>query len=130
MPTFRKSRSQRCCLRRASISEKKSRSVSWHLLRLWRALKAGQRAKNRPLRILACLKAALTDNIGPCSVDRNDNSGGMTMKKIAFILVAALATLFNTALRADDYPSRPVTMVAVFGPGSGSDTICRIIANK
>jgi len=52
------------------------------------------------------------------------------MKKFAFILVTALATLFNTSLRADDYPSRPVTMVAVFGPGSGSDTICRIIANK
>jgi tripartite-type tricarboxylate transporter receptor subunit TctC len=54
----------------------------------------------------------------------------MAMKKFAFILVTALATLFNTAPRADDYPSRPVTMVAVFGPGSGSDTICRIIANK
>jgi tripartite-type tricarboxylate transporter receptor subunit TctC len=52
------------------------------------------------------------------------------MKKFAFILVTTLATLFNTTIRADDYPSRPVTMVAVFGPGSGSDTICRIIANK
>jgi tripartite-type tricarboxylate transporter receptor subunit TctC len=38
--------------------------------------------------------------------------------------------LFSAALYADDYPSRPVTMVNVFGPGSGSDTICRIIANK
>jgi tripartite-type tricarboxylate transporter receptor subunit TctC len=52
------------------------------------------------------------------------------MKKFAFILVTALVTLFNTALRADDYPSRPVTLVNVFGPGGGSDTICRIIANK
>ena len=52
------------------------------------------------------------------------------MKKFAFILVTALATLFNTALRADDYPTRPITLVAVFGPGSGSDTICRIIANE
>jgi tripartite-type tricarboxylate transporter receptor subunit TctC len=54
----------------------------------------------------------------------------MTMKKLAFILVTALATLFNTALRADDYPTRPITLVAVFGPGSASDTICRIIANE
>jgi tripartite-type tricarboxylate transporter receptor subunit TctC len=54
----------------------------------------------------------------------------MTMKKFAFILVMALATLLYMALCADDYPSRPVTMVSVFGPGSGSDTICRIIANK
>ena len=52
------------------------------------------------------------------------------MKKFAFILVTALATLFNTALRADDYPTRPITLVAVFGPGSGSDTVCRIIANE
>ena len=52
------------------------------------------------------------------------------MKKFAFILVTAIATLFNTALRADDYPTRPITLVAVFGPGSGSDTICRIIANE
>jgi tripartite-type tricarboxylate transporter receptor subunit TctC len=52
------------------------------------------------------------------------------MKKFVFILVTALATLFSTALRADDYPTRPVTIVNVFGPGSGSDTICRIIANK
>jgi len=52
------------------------------------------------------------------------------MKKFAFILVTALATLFNTALRADDYPTRPITLVAVFGPGSASDTICRIIADK
>jgi tripartite-type tricarboxylate transporter receptor subunit TctC len=52
------------------------------------------------------------------------------MKKFVFILVMALVTLFSTALRADDYPTRPITLVAVFGPGSASDTICRIIANK
>ena len=45
------------------------------------------------------------------------------MKKFAFILVTALATLFNTALRADDYPTRPITLVAVFGAGSASDTL-------
>jgi tripartite-type tricarboxylate transporter receptor subunit TctC len=52
------------------------------------------------------------------------------MKKIAFILVAAAVALFGAALHADDYPSRPITLVAVFGPGSASDTICRIIADK
>jgi tripartite-type tricarboxylate transporter receptor subunit TctC len=54
----------------------------------------------------------------------------MTTKKVVFILVTAVATLFNAALRAEDYPTRPITLVAVFGPGSASDTICRIIANK
>ena len=52
------------------------------------------------------------------------------MKKLAFILVTAAAALFSAALYADDYPSRPITFVAVFGPGSASDTICRIIADK
>ena len=52
------------------------------------------------------------------------------MKKIAFILVAAAIAMFGTALYADEYPSRPITFVAVFGPGSASDTICRIIADK
>ena len=37
------------------------------------------------------------------------------MKKLTFILVAALAALFSAA---------------VFGSGSGSDTVCRIIADK
>jgi tripartite-type tricarboxylate transporter receptor subunit TctC len=54
----------------------------------------------------------------------------LRMKKLLLILVATAATLFGAALRADDYPSRPITIVAVFGPGSASDTICRIIADK
>jgi len=52
------------------------------------------------------------------------------MRKLAFIVVAAATALFSAALYADDYPTRPITMVAVFGPGSASDTICRIIADK
>ena len=52
------------------------------------------------------------------------------MKRLTFVLVAAAAALFSAALYADDYPSRPITIVAVFGPGSASDTICRIIADK
>jgi tripartite-type tricarboxylate transporter receptor subunit TctC len=52
------------------------------------------------------------------------------MKKVIFILVIAVAALFSAALFADEYPSRPITLVAVFGPGSASDTLCRIIADK
>jgi tripartite-type tricarboxylate transporter receptor subunit TctC len=52
------------------------------------------------------------------------------MRKWLLVLVTAVSALFSAALYADDYPSRPVTIVNVFGPGSGSDTICRIIANK
>jgi hypothetical protein len=46
------------------------------------------------------------------------------MKKLTFFLVTVVAASFSAALYADDYPSRPITLVAVFGPGSASDTIC------
>ena len=52
------------------------------------------------------------------------------MKRLTLILAAVLAALCSPALHADDYPSRPITFVAVFGPGSASDTICRIIGDK
>ena len=52
------------------------------------------------------------------------------MRKSLLVLVAAMNALFSAALYADDYPSRPVTIVNVFGPGGGSDTVSRIIANK
>jgi tripartite-type tricarboxylate transporter receptor subunit TctC len=53
------------------------------------------------------------------------------MRKLLLVLAAATAVCFSAALyAADNYPSRPVTLVAVFGPGSASDTICRIIADK
>jgi hypothetical protein len=51
------------------------------------------------------------------------------MKKLLLVLVAAAIVLFSAALYADNYPSRPITIVAVFGPGSASDTLCRIIAD-
>jgi len=50
------------------------------------------------------------------------------MKQLLRILVAAGAALSSPALHADNYPSRPITMIAVFGPGSASDTVCRVIA--
>jgi tripartite-type tricarboxylate transporter receptor subunit TctC len=51
------------------------------------------------------------------------------MKKLHCLVVAAAAVLLSAPLFADDYPSRPITFVAVFGAGSASDTICRIIAD-
>ena len=52
------------------------------------------------------------------------------MKKLFLVAVALLAAvLAGSRLYADNFPSRPVTFTAVFGPGSASDTICRIIAD-
>ena len=47
------------------------------------------------------------------------------MKRLLLILMAAGVALYSPALRADNYPSKPITLVNVFGPGSTSDTICR-----
>jgi tripartite-type tricarboxylate transporter receptor subunit TctC len=52
------------------------------------------------------------------------------MKKLTLVVVATVAALISGALYAEDYPTRPITLVAVFGPGSASDTICRIIADR
>jgi len=52
------------------------------------------------------------------------------MKRLLLVLVAVVAAVFGSALYADDFPSRPITFVAVFGAGSASDTICRIIGDQ
>lgn len=49
------------------------------------------------------------------------------MKFVLSVLVAVAAALFSQAVYADNYPSKPINLVAVFGPGSASDTICRVI---
>jgi tripartite-type tricarboxylate transporter receptor subunit TctC len=50
------------------------------------------------------------------------------MKKL-LVALAAAAALLSPALGADDFPSRPISFVAVFGAGSASDTVCRIIGD-
>jgi tripartite-type tricarboxylate transporter receptor subunit TctC len=50
------------------------------------------------------------------------------MKYLFRIAVAAMAATFSTALHADNYPSKPITIITAFGPGSASDTIARVLA--
>jgi tripartite-type tricarboxylate transporter receptor subunit TctC len=52
------------------------------------------------------------------------------MKKLLLIAVATIsAVLAGSRLYADNFPSRPITFINPFGPGSASDTLCRIIAD-
>jgi tripartite-type tricarboxylate transporter receptor subunit TctC len=55
------------------------------------------------------------------------------MKKLLVVLFTAAAAIsimaISTVLRADNFPSHTITFVSVFGPGSASDTLCRIIAD-
>ena len=52
------------------------------------------------------------------------------MKRLILVCLTAAAALLGAALHAEEYPTRPITIIAVFGAGSASDTICRIIADK
>src|SRR5262245_25409270 len=49
------------------------------------------------------------------------------MNTLLRILVGIVATLIGATAQAGNYPSKPITLVAVFGPGSTSDLICRIL---
>jgi tripartite-type tricarboxylate transporter receptor subunit TctC len=46
------------------------------------------------------------------------------------ILAAAGLALFATAAQAQSYPTKPVTLIVPFGPGSGTDIIARIIGQR
>jgi len=55
------------------------------------------------------------------------------MKQLRLVLVpvllaAAMVAMSSPLLRAEEFPSKPITLVTVFGPGSASDTISRVIA--
>src|SRR5260370_32589923 len=52
------------------------------------------------------------------------------MKILLRILFAAGALLFSLAAHADTYPSKPITLVVPFGPGSATDTITRVVGQQ
>jgi tripartite-type tricarboxylate transporter receptor subunit TctC len=42
--------------------------------------------------------------------------------------MAAGTAIVSSALHAETYPSKPITIITAFGPGSASDTIARVLA--
>ena len=55
----------------------------------------------------------------------------MTIKHVSAVAVAAIcfaSAMARPAAYADDYPSRPITMVVPLAPGGSTDTLGRIIA--
>ena len=48
-----------------------------------------------------------------------------TLLRILFVVSAALSSI---SASAQGYPNRPITIIVPFGPGSGTDTITRIVA--
>src|SRR4029077_1695149 len=53
-----------------------------------------------------------------------------TARSMAAILLAFALAVSATAARADDYPSRPITLIVPYPPGGGVDTIARVMAPK
>jgi tripartite-type tricarboxylate transporter receptor subunit TctC len=47
---------------------------------------------------------------------------------LRILLAAAAAVSLSAAAHAQSYPTKPITIVTAFGPGSASDTITRVVA--
>ena len=52
------------------------------------------------------------------------------MKRLFHIAAALVIALTAFAAQAQNFPTKPVTIVVPFGPGSGSDLIARIVAQR
>ena len=53
---------------------------------------------------------------------------GRILFACAFALASAAA--HSAAAYAQGYPSKPITVIVPFGPGSATDTICRIVTQQ
>src|SRR6202161_4864823 len=57
-------------------------------------------------------------------------SSAVSRRKAALLALAAAAVPMMSPARADDYPSRPVKIIAPFGAGGPTDVYTRSIANE
>ena len=53
-----------------------------------------------------------------------------TMRVLGLVLLLAGAAIGGSAARADDYPTRKITLVVPYPPGGGVDAMARVMAQK
>ena len=51
-------------------------------------------------------------------------------RRLAASLLVVVIAFTALPARADDYPSRPITIVVPFPPGGSSDIVMRLVAHK
>jgi hypothetical protein len=56
----------------------------------------------------------------------------MTRRNHAAVVAAALAAALAGAIpaKAQDYPTRPITLIVPYTPGGGNDAMARVVADK
>jgi tripartite-type tricarboxylate transporter receptor subunit TctC len=54
----------------------------------------------------------------------------MFKTSVVAAIVAAIAATASSAVRADDFPSRPITLVVPLSPGATADLLCRLAADR
>src|SRR5262249_3808549 len=54
----------------------------------------------------------------------------LAMKRLTLLAALGAALLYAAPAQADDFPSKPVTMIVPFPAGGGSDILARIVAER
>src|SRR5260370_21979594 len=71
----------------------------------------------------------MSDRIGGCLIGCLGNSGGR-MRKSLTALAAVAAIMLASGVKAEDWPTRPLTMVNPFAAGGPNDVVARLFAQR